>query len=456
MLVSAQRASAADEHPRPKVVSEANVSERLKYIAALASENSGTEELLVKLEALEDDLWCRGKVHRVVLTGGPCAGKSTVMSDVTQMLKERNYLVLTMPEIATMMYDWSDGKMWDDFSAAGPEDDAVWASLQTTLTRVQMVVEDSIVQMAYRALAKRRKLATPPKGVVVLLDRGVIDNVAYCTEEAWAMVLKELGTTTARLRDDRYDHIIHLASAANGAESFYTLQQHGNDGASARTETVEQARELDVKTEKAWQGSKSHFIVSNTGVTFDQKRQKVRDIIQKVVGERVEHPLTQHVACVPMPCQKMKELAVADEDIAWAVRLQACKTYISSNARLLKRDHEDKSVQYFVQHLNDDGRVSCQYQIDYWTYSQKLRTVAESRALAFEEAGAGRGIAGLKEVHEDLIVFQYKGNLARCKCVSKPGDCEPSLIAQVSSVAAASELLPRWLRVKDTSASSSR
>ena len=25
---------------------------------------------------LEDDLWQRGKIHRVVLTGGPCGGKS--------------------------------------------------------------------------------------------------------------------------------------------------------------------------------------------------------------------------------------------------------------------------------------------------------------------------------------------------------------------------------------------
>ena len=41
------------------------------------------------------------------------------------------------------------------------------------------------------------------------------------------MVLEELGTTTARLRDGRYDHIIHLVTAANGAEEYYTLEQAG-------------------------------------------------------------------------------------------------------------------------------------------------------------------------------------------------------------------------------------
>ena len=58
------------------------------------------------------------------------------MSDLVQMLKERNYLVFTMPEVATEMFKWSDGKMWDDFSAQGTGDDPVWASLQTSLTRV--------------------------------------------------------------------------------------------------------------------------------------------------------------------------------------------------------------------------------------------------------------------------------------------------------------------------------
>ena len=45
------------------------------------------------------------------------------------------------PEIATEMYRWSDGKMWEDFSVQGPEDDPVWATLQTTLTKVQLVIE---------------------------------------------------------------------------------------------------------------------------------------------------------------------------------------------------------------------------------------------------------------------------------------------------------------------------
>lgn len=170
-----RRAASSDERH--------SLQQSLQRILDQSERTGGIGELTYQLSKLEDELFSRGRVHRVVITGGPCAGKSTIMSDLILMLKERNFLVFTMPEIATEMYRWSDGKMWDDFSVQGADDDRVWASLQTTLTRVQMVIEDSIVEMAHRSLARRRKEANPPEGVVVLLDRGVVDNVAYCVRD---------------------------------------------------------------------------------------------------------------------------------------------------------------------------------------------------------------------------------------------------------------------------------
>ncbi len=51
------------------------------------------------------------------------------------------------------------------------------------------------------------------------------------------------------LRDNRYDQIIHLITAANGAEQFYVL-----DNNICRTEGIEKAREMDEKCAKAWIG----------------------------------------------------------------------------------------------------------------------------------------------------------------------------------------------------------
>lgn len=55
--------------------------------------------------------------------------------------------------------------------------------------------------------------------------------------------MDECGLNLITLRDKRYDAVIHLVSAANGAEEFYDI-----DNNPARWETVEIAKKLDVKT----------------------------------------------------------------------------------------------------------------------------------------------------------------------------------------------------------------
>jgi len=417
----------------------------------------GVGELQQALTKLEDELWARGRVHRVVITGGPCAGKSTIMSDLVQMLKERNYLVFTMPEVATEMFKWSDGKMWDDFSAQGLDDDPVWASLQTSLTRVQTVIEDSIVHMAHRSLSKRRKGPNPPEGAVVLLDRGVIDNVAYCTDEAWAMVLEDLGTTTARLRDSRYDHVIHLVTAANGAEQYYTLEQAGHEGSeeSARSETPEQARLLDGRTLSAWQETKSHFIVGNAGVTWPEKRQKAKAILGMLLGDASSGGLMQKLQCAYLPPEVILAEAAADGEIPWAVSEHVKVTYLSEKSRLQKTSPGNGgagAVLYFHQDLDADGHVVRQYAMDYWTYTQKLRTVLSSRSDALAKAGVGDSDVAewggqLREVREDIVIFAFGDNRIRCRCSEDRSQLE----VEVCSSLPAEQVLPPWLRhVKTT------
>ena len=67
------------------------------------------------------------------------------------------------------------------------------------------------------------------------------------------------------LRDNRYDQIIHLITAANGAEQFYTL-----DNNITRTETIEVAREIDEKCSKAWIGHPCMDVIGNCTI-FEMK-----------------------------------------------------------------------------------------------------------------------------------------------------------------------------------------
>ena len=55
-------------------------------------------------------------------------------------------------------------------------------------------------------------------------------------------MLDHVQSDVVELRDNRYDQIIHMVSAAIGAEAFYQLANNA-----VRSETIEQARELDGK-----------------------------------------------------------------------------------------------------------------------------------------------------------------------------------------------------------------
>lgn len=44
--------------------------------------------------------------------------------------------------------------------------------------------------------------------------------------DAWDKILTKLGLEDIEISDNRYNHIVHLQSAAIGAEKFYTTEDH--------------------------------------------------------------------------------------------------------------------------------------------------------------------------------------------------------------------------------------
>ncbi len=77
----------------------------------------------------------------------------------------------------------------------------------------------------------------------MLFDRGVCDNFAYCSEKITEKILKETGWTWNYICNDRYDMVIHLVTAARGAEKHY-----GSETNPSRYANLEEARKLDEKT----------------------------------------------------------------------------------------------------------------------------------------------------------------------------------------------------------------
>jgi len=390
---------------------------------------SDNHEVLKIRKDAENKIWLRGRVHKIVVTGGPCGGKSTILSDLTQMLEERHYMVCAMPEVATMMYHWSGGRMWEDYQE---EENA---KLQLLMTKLQMDIEDAVVQMGTQSLVMRRHLENPPKGVVILFDRGVVDNKAYCSEQVWADVTCELGTTTSRLRDGRYDAVVHLVTAANGAEKFYTLDQAEGAGSSARHETAEEARKLDKDLMRVWHGARELHIVPNQGSSFPEKRHKVEELVLSAVGEKVPRN-SERVACKHMPAHSMKEQAATDPNVSNSATIQLHMTNLMTGVRLLKRKTADDAYTYYVQALDGNEALglqglASQYQIDSWTYNQK---VVQARTAATVESEQSR----------ESVMFTYKDQYCRCHVIEDAAVGGKLILVEVHGTSQQVDL-PSWL-----------
>lgn len=159
------------------------------------------------------------------------------MAQLNERLTERGFKVFIVPETPTMTME--GGGM---INMANYTQDKI-SHFQSSLMKMQMALEDYFTDLA--------NLSGKPS--IILCDRGVMDPHAYMSEEVWQIILDEQGWNPVNLRDKRYDAVIHLVTAADGAEEFYTK---GNN--QARYESVEDAIQTDRRIQTAWNGH-PHF-----------------------------------------------------------------------------------------------------------------------------------------------------------------------------------------------------
>lgn len=111
---------------------------------------------------------------------------------------------------------------------------------------------------------------------VVICDRGLLDSTAYITQELWHTILDETGYSINQLREKRYDCVIHLSTAADGADKFYQIENNN-----ARIEGIKTAIEVDRKLRQAYHGHPKFYLVDNSFPTFHSKLQAC---VEKVTG----------------------------------------------------------------------------------------------------------------------------------------------------------------------------
>lgn len=203
------------------------------------------------------------KIYKVVITGGPCAGKTTAMSWLRNALTKKGYTVLFCPETATELIS----------GGVAPWTCNTNMEYQRCQLQLQYAKEQIFLEAANHM---------PPEKIVIFFDRGFLDNKVYMTDEEFRILLEDMGFNEKDTRD-WYDAVFHLVTAAKGEEKYYTLANNG-----ARTETVEQARELDDKLIRAWDGHPYHVIIDNAD-DFECKMVRLLKAMFAFLGEPEPH-----------------------------------------------------------------------------------------------------------------------------------------------------------------------
>ena len=291
--------------------------EKLKLLAELYN---------VKLE----DLLKQGKkekqvkINKIVLTGGPCAGKTTALNWINNYFSKRGHTVLFVPETATELI--SNG-----VTPWGCESNYEYQKLQF---RLQKVKEDITMKAA---LGMNNK-------ILIVCDRGILDNKAYMKALEFKRLLKEYNTKEVRERDS-YDAVFHLVTAAKGKEEVYTLSNN-----TARTESIEQARILDDKIIAAWTGH-PHFRIIDNSTDFENKLERLLKEIASFLGE--PEPLEiERKFLIYFP--NIKEL----ENMPNCTKVDITQTYLKSNDDVERRIRARGIDGDYLYYLTEKRKIS--------------------------------------------------------------------------------------------------
>ena len=106
-----------------------------------------------------------------------------------------------------------------------------------------------------------------------------MDGSAYTDNNIWQALLDETAWNTIQLRDRRYEAVIHMVTAADGAEEFYTDANN-----EARYESVSEAKVLDQKLINAWVGHPHFSIIDNKEQNFQAKVDKCVETVCRYIG----------------------------------------------------------------------------------------------------------------------------------------------------------------------------
>jgi CYTH domain-containing protein len=300
------------------------------------------------------------------------------------------YKVFTIPEVPTL---YSTGG-WNYLTP----NRQLYYEGERAILETQLALEDQFSRLA----------EVCKKPVLIVCDRGAMDISAYIRPEEWLEITQMAGTDSDRLRQ-RYDAVLHLVSAADGAEEYYTTATNATRYEKADEEGLRLARELDKKVINAWAGH-SHLRVINNHDDFNAKLNRVIKEISNVLG-------------LPQPLEKERLYKVeVIGEIPGAIESDITQTYLVAEPgceiRLRRRQWSGGkvvNVHRSKKRISETEELETERKVDNNLYEQMLqqadpyRATIKKKRQSFIWKGQHFEIDTFLEPVSDLVILQSKG-----------------------------------------------
>lgn len=190
---------------------------------------------------------------KIVITGGPCAGKTTLINMLGPEISKRGREVYVVEECATEVL--SEG-------------------LTPTTCGSVLAFQRHVFG---RQLKKEAALEDLDKDVLVILDRGLMDSAGYLPDDEFDVLLAEHDMTREE-GFSRYDIVIFLVTAAIGAEQYFSHATNEH-----RLEGVDEAVRVDRALLRAWSEHPRLQVIDNEG-SFDDKLNRAMAAVLAATG----------------------------------------------------------------------------------------------------------------------------------------------------------------------------
>ena len=336
------------------------------------------------------------EIIKIAFTGGPCAGKTTLIELTKKYLLEKGYDVIVIPESATILKE-----IGFNFEKVGSIFD-----FQEVIFKSQKFYEDLVKQTPRNKSSK----------LIILFDRGILDNKSYCdSSKTFDEILKKHNGFELEYLDD-YDMVLNLISLAVCAPEKYNLSSNNQ-----RTETPEEAAILDQKTSNAWAGHRNLKLI-NSNITIDESF----EIIKTYVLNLIEKSDKKNVTKLYLN-NSINDFKNYDDNNSRIIKIQKITLKINNSDKnyiLYKRKYKEKET-YILQvykDLDDSRIVYCDKKITFEEYLEliskyKIRDIEYYNQLSFIR---NKQLFEIK-FYDDTTVLEYEENKLNEKLVLPEG-----------------------------------